>query len=238
MERLARYQAGKDPYQTLRKNYRRAFLSAIDSTYQPYSITLPADYTPLKKYPLLLFLHGSGVTEEHVLDQEWNDGSCIVVAPLGRDLYGAYNSKTAQADIMEALHDVMKHFSVDEEKILIRGFSMGGYGALRTFYEKPGLFKGVAVFSGHPDLINQWTDETLNPNFLLDKYLKVFNGVPVFIFHGVKDGIPYKLMEITAGRLRHPGAKVMLELDEEKGHEYPDKETMQKYLVWLKKCIN
>jgi len=234
-QRLKVYQQGRDPYAGLRHNHRRAFRSILDGTYQPYSLKLPADYNPATKYPLLVVLHGSGVSEENMLNQAWSDGSFIELAPLGRDIYGCYDSKAAQADIREAIADVVRYFAVDESKIIISGFSMGGYGALRTYYEQPKLFKGVAVFSGHPDLLNFWQDTSAYPNFLDDRYLARFRNMPVFIFHGKKDGIPYALMEKTAAKLRQHGARVELSLASEKGHEYPDPRTFQRYVAWLGK---
>jgi predicted peptidase len=60
------------------------------------SLKLPAGYNPTKKYPLLVFLHGSGVTEENLLNDAWSNGSFIELAPLGHDIYGCYDSKAAQ----------------------------------------------------------------------------------------------------------------------------------------------
>jgi len=234
-QQLKVYQQGRDPYAGLRQNHRRAFCSTLDGTYQPYSLKLPANYNPAKKYPLLVVLHGSGVSEENMLNNAWSNGSFIELAPLGRDIYGCYDSKAAQADIREAVADVSRHFTVDENQIIISGFSMGGYGALRTYYEQPQLFKAVAVFSGHPDLLNFWQDTSAYPNFLDDRYLTRFRSTPVFIFHGKKDGIPYALMEKTAAKLRQHGAQVELNLAPEKGHEYPDPRTFQRYVAWLGK---
>ena len=234
-QRLKAFEQGHDPYAGLRQNHRRAYRSNLDGTYQPYSLKLPADYNPTKKYPLLVVLHGSGVSEENMLNQAWSDGSFIELAPLGRDIYGCYDSKAAQADIREAIADVKHHFAVDKNQVIISGFSMGGYGALRTYYEQPQLFKGVAVFSGHPDLLNFWQETSTYPNFLDDRYLAGFRNTPVFIFHGKKDGIPYSLLEKTAAKLRQHGAQVELNLAPDKGHEYPDPRTFQRYVAWLRK---
>ncbi|HEX2627358.1 MAG TPA: hypothetical protein VHM26_00045, partial [Chitinophagaceae bacterium] len=121
---------GKDPYRDIAVPYRRAFKSKYDGTYQPYTIKLPAHYDPRKKYPLLVFLHGSGQDEQKVLNQARSDGSFIEVAPLARDMYRCYSSDSSQNDIMEAIEDVCNHFSADKNKMVIGGFSMGGYGAL------------------------------------------------------------------------------------------------------------
>ncbi|NOU62006.1 prolyl oligopeptidase family serine peptidase [Marinifilum caeruleilacunae] len=232
------FSRGINPYDTIRKPYRRAFKSKYDQTYQPYTIKLPADYSKHKKYPLIVFLHGSGVDEQKILDKSRSNGKFIELAPFARDMFNCYTSDSSQKDILEAIKDVSMNFNVDTSKIIIAGFSMGAYGALRTFYENPKLYKGVAVFAGHPYLASNWLDDE-HPNFLEQEYLQVFTNKPVFIFHGEKDGsLPVKLIEEMAKELQKAGAKVSLRIDKEKGHEYPAKTTIEKYYHWLDKTID
>jgi predicted esterase len=226
---------GIDPYKGIEIPYRRAFKSKYDGTYQPYTIKLPKDYNPDRKYPLLVFLHGSGQDEQNLLNSERSAGNFIEVAPYARDMYQCYASDSSQNDIIEAIEDVKQHFSVDKDKIIIGGFSMGGYGALRTFYEHPELYKGVAVFAGHPNLANDWLGEG-HPNFLDDKFLKNFSNIPVFIYHGRKDGaLEISKAEELISKLKSKGAIVTERLIENKAHEYPDEETNKIYFEWLTK---
>lgn len=231
------FREGKDPYKGITGNHRRAFQSRYDNTYQPYSIKLPADYDPQKKYPLLVFLHGSGQDEQTVLNSPRSGGNFIELAPLGRDMYRCYSSDSSQNDIIEAMEDVKRHFSVDTQKIIVGGFSMGGYGALRTFYEHPGLYRGVAVFAGHPDLAREWLDRE-QPNFLDGKYLGSFSKVPVFVYHGRKDGaLPVSKAEELIAVLKEKGIAVTARIIDDKAHEYPDAETNAIYFQWLNNVI-
>jgi len=232
------FQKGIDPFTEKTKPYRRAFKSKYDGTYQPYTINLPDDYDSTKKYPLLVFLHGSGVDEQGLLNSPRSNEKFIEIAPLGRDMYNCYSSDSSQNDIIEAIEDVIANFPVDTSKIIIGGFSMGGYGALRTFYEHPDLYKGVAVFAGHPHLASNWLDGE-HPNFLYKKYLNVFVNKSVFIYHGAKDGsLPVHLIENMSKELEKNGAKVILSIAKEKGHSYPDKETNEKYYNWLNMILD
>lgn len=236
-EEYEEFKAGVDPYFDRNTPYRRAFLSKQDGTFQPYTIKLPENYDPSKKYPLLVFLHGSGQDEQGILNLPRSSGDFIEIAPLARDIYYCYSSGSSQIDILEAVEDVSTHFSVDEDKIVIGGFSMGGYGALRTYYEHPELYKGVAVFAGHPHLASNWL-EGEHPHFLQDKYLNDFSGIPVFIYHGRKDGsLPVQKAEALIQKLKEVGANVTYSLVEEKGHQYPDEQTNAQYFEWLKKAI-
>lgn len=231
------FQNGIDPYAGIAEPYRRAFLSGFDNTYQAYTINLPDNYDPDKDYPLLVFLHGSGVDEQGLLNRPRSNGKFIELAPFARDMYNCYSSDSSQNDIIEAIEDVISFFSVDTSKIVIGGFSMGGYGALRTFYEHPDLYKGVAVFAGHPHLASSWL-EGEHPNFLSNKYNMVFKDIPVFIYHGQKDGsLPPDLMVKMSQELINLGADVTLSIAENNGHEYPDKETNEKYFDWLDRVI-
>ncbi len=228
---------GIDPYEKLSEPYRRAFYSKYDATYQPYSIKLPINYDPKKSYPLLVFLHGSGRDEIGLLNRPRSGGNFIEIAPLARDIYRAYAEDYSQKDIIEAIDDVSTYFSVDRDNIIIGGFSMGGYGALRTYYENPSLYKGVAICAGHPNLANEWLDGE-HPNFLEQKFLSSFSEVPIFIYHGKKDpAIDVKLIEEMSIELKKAGAVVTKSIVEEKGHEYPDDYTNQLYFDWLNSLI-
>ena len=229
---------GIDPYKNLTGPYRRAFKSKYDNTYQPYSIKLPNNYDPNKKYPLLVFLHGSGSDEQGLLKSPRSGGNFIEIAPLARDIYRAYASDDSQKDIIEAIDDVSKYFAVDIKNIIIGGFSMGGYGALRMYYEHPELYKGIAVFAGHPNLASEWLGEE-HPNFLEEKYLTSFSNTPVFIYHGRKDAsLNVDLIEKMSKKLTKAGAIVTISIVEENGHEYPDENTNNLYFEWLNTTSN
>lgn len=232
---LLSFLKGNDPYKGITEPYRRAFKSKYDNSFQPYTIKLPQDYSPAKKYPVLVFLHGSGQDEQTVLNQARSGGDFIEVAPFGRDQYNCYDSDSSQKDIMEAIEDVLAHFSADPNKMVIAGFSMGGYGALRTYYQHPELYKGVAVFAGHPDLANDWLGSG-HPNFLEDQFLTPFSKIPIFIYHGRKDGaLPVAKAEELIRKLKSNGIQITERIMENKTHEYPDDETNRIYFEWLTK---
>lgn len=228
---------GKNPYQEIKSPHRRAFRSLYDNTLQPYTINFPKNYNSKKKYPLLVFLHGSGQDEQNLLNQKRSNGDFIELAPFARDKFRAYAEDYSQKDILEAIQDVKKYFNIDENNIIIGGFSMGGYGALLTFYKQPALYRGVAIFAGHPNLANEWLDGNY-PNFLEDEYLKEFKNIPVFIYHGKKDaGLDVKLIEKMSEKLIQNGAKVTKSIVENKGHEYQDEKTNNNYFNWLNEVI-
>ena len=140
-------------------------------------------------------------------------------------------------DVKEAIDDVIKNYPIDTTKIVIAGFSMGGYGAYRIFYEYPKLFKGVVVFSGHPNLPNYWLGKG-HPDFLKPEYLKPFKNIPVFIYHSKNDmNCPYDLTKQLVEKLIKAGAKVEFVTTTEGGHGIIDKNHTEIYYKWLKDMI-
>ena len=228
-------QKGQDPYQTIDKPLLRAFHSELDGTLQSYTIRLPEGYHSKKQYPLLVFLHGSGQDHTQLLNKKRANGEYIEVAPFGRDKFKAYAYQQSQIDIEEVISDVKKHFSIQQDKIVIGGFSMGGYGALLTYYRNPKLFKAVAVFSGHPNLANEWIDDIKSPNFLDTLNLSIFNDVPIFIYHGTHDpALSFALIKDLSHKMQQSGAKVTTSFIEGRGHVYQDEKTQKLYDEWLK----
>lgn len=216
---------------------RRAFLSKIDSTLQPYTIKLPSNYDKTQKYPLFVFLHGSGATDEGMLNGRLTDGKCIEIAPLGRGTSNCFTTNGAEIDVKEAIEDAIKNYSVDTTKIVIAGFSMGGYGAYRIYYEYPELFKGVAVFAGHPNLAKEWEGEGY-PDFLLPKYLEPFKKVPTFIYHSKNDvNCPFDLTKLTVDELKKMGCKVEFVTTEEAGHGVVEGNNLTLFYNWLEKEV-
>jgi dienelactone hydrolase len=74
----------------------------------------------------------------------------------GRGTSNCFTDDGAETDVREAIEDVIKNYPVNASEIILAGFSMGGYGAYRIYYEYPAMFKGIAVFPGHPNLATKW----------------------------------------------------------------------------------
>lgn len=226
---------GQDLVAGQRGIFRRAFRSAIDGTLQPYSIRVPADYDPAKRYPLLVALHGSGVDDRGFLEgsQALIPEHFIAIAPSGRGISHYYCPTEAQKDIQEAIADVARNYAVDGDHVVLMGFSMGGYGVLRTQYETPGRYQALAVFSGGLRL-PQHAGETGVPNFLDEATMQCLLGVPLFIFHGRQDhNVPIDDILVLVDKLRLAGTPVEVHIDESAGHSMPAAEVIVAYLRWL-----
>jgi dipeptidyl aminopeptidase/acylaminoacyl peptidase len=217
---------------------RRAFLSASDSTLQPYTIKLPANFDPQKKYPLFVMLHGSGSDDQAMLNNQLTENDFIEIAPFGRGTSNCFAADGAETDVREAIEDVIKNYPVNASEIILAGFSMGGYGAYRIYHEYPGMFKGIAVFSGHPNLATKWLGEGY-PDFLDPAYLKTFRNTPVFIYHSKNDlNCPYDLTLELVAKLKSAGARVEFVTIAEGGHGIIEKGFLSQYFKWLRARVH
>ena len=238
---LSQSEAGRDMLAERTGFFRRAFRSKVDGTLQPYAVRVPAGYDPRagKKYPLIVSLHGSASDETNLAGFDYlSQGDCIEIAPRGRGPSNAYTRDHAQEDIEEAIEAAIASYPIDPTRIVLTGFSMGGYGVYRTFYEHPERYKALAVFSGAPNLGNEYFEGERHPDFTDERFLARFKGMPLFVFHGLQDrNCPFAVTQEVVDKLGKAGAKVELVTEEGAGHQRPGPETLKRYHEWLGKVL-
>ena len=70
-------------------------------------------------------------------------------------VYGRFcnaNKFAGEVDLFEALDDVKKHYRIDENRILVRGFSMGGAATWHMAVHHAGLWAAAAPGAGFAEL--------------------------------------------------------------------------------------
>jgi len=227
--------AGEDVVAERRGFVRRAYRSELDSTLQPYVVWIPEDLDPQRTYPLLVFLHGSASTERNIVGgrSAIPDGF-IALGPRGRGPSNAWSWDHAQEDVAESMAAVIENYPVDETRIVLSGFSMGGYGVYRTYYETPEKFRALVVLSGAPNIANRWSETGDFPDFNEERYLRPFEGVPIFVFHGRQDrNVSFDATASLVEKLRAVGADVEFHVEDDKGHSFPNAETFAALHEWL-----
>ncbi len=239
---LAAAESGRDAVAERTGFLRRAFRSKVDGTLQPYCVRIPATFDPRasRRYPLIVFLHGSASDETNLAGFDFlSEGDCIELGPRGRGPSNAFTRDHAQEDIAEAMAAVIESYPIDEKRIILTGFSMGGYGVYRTFYEHPERFRALAVFSGRPNLGPLYYPGEGHPDFLEDRFQEKFRGTPLFIFHGRGDrNCPIAVTEQLVKKLEASGVKVDLVVEEGAGHQRPSPESLRRYREWLNPLIH
>jgi dienelactone hydrolase len=133
-----------------------AYRSRIDDSLQPYGVVLPENWATgdAKKRRLDFWHHGRDekLTELRFLASRKN--AIAEFAPTDGfvvHLYGRFcnASKFAgEVDLFEALDDVRRRYPMDEDRLAVRGFSMGGASTWHFGTHHAGIFAAVAPGAG------------------------------------------------------------------------------------------
>src|SRR6266446_3192019 len=158
IERAKQLQSGQPQWNQGKKQIH-AYYSEIDGSVQPYGITLPSNYDPAKPTRLYVWLHGrqNNTTEAEFIYsfQTPRPPANAPVADQGQiqlDCFGRINSAgwhwAGEADIFEATAAVKKRFNIDDKRVMLRGFSMGGEGAWHIALHYPDRFAAAEIGAG------------------------------------------------------------------------------------------
>ncbi|PPE73792.1 hypothetical protein C3942_10290 [Solimonas fluminis] len=125
--------------------------------YQPYGVYIPAKPGPHAAQLLMHGCeanHGSQVNQASFQQRFGEEPNRIIIAPLGRGPHGFF-SGISERDVLDTLADIRANYPVDDEQILVSGYSMGGFGTLRFAALYPDLFAGAVNWVGFTgDLFN------------------------------------------------------------------------------------
>jgi hypothetical protein len=133
--RLDSLEKGEHPWTTAKGQVVRGYISEIDGSAQPYGLEIPPEVDLNKPAPLLIWLHGRGDDNTDLYFVKSRDGGkrgelqpkgVIVMHAFGRQCVG-YKS-AGEVDVLEAIASVQKRYKIDENRIALAGFSMGGAG--------------------------------------------------------------------------------------------------------------
>jgi dienelactone hydrolase len=189
----------------------RAYRSRIDGSVQPYAVSYPVDYgkVPGKKYRLDVELHGrdSSLTEVKFLTQYSGDKP----APKGQpyvhlQVFGRGNNAyrwAGEGDVLEALDAFVaterflgRADLLDADRVVLRGFSMGGAGTWHLGLHKPdqwcvlGPGAGFTTTHGYvknlPEKLPPYQEACLHIYDAADYAQNAFN-VPVVAYSGDQD---------------------------------------------------
>jgi predicted peptidase len=176
-----------------------------------YLLYLPPEYiadTTGKKWPLILFLHGSGERGNDLNKVkvhgppkivENKDLGFIVVSPQ------CPPGQWWDVETLSALLDeVESKQRVDAQRIYVTGLSMGGFGTWDLAAHEPQRFAAIAPICGGGEPI----------------HVKQHKHVPTWVFHGAKDGaVPIARSEQMVEALKKQDADVTFTVYPEAGHD-------------------
>lgn len=156
MQRAKELREGKPSWNSATGLVVRGYISKIDGSVQPYGLVIPEDWKPGDKTPRRLdfWMHGRGekLSELAFLDDRMkNKGEFTPPGALVLHLYGRYccaNKFAGEVDLFEALDDARKHYSIDLNRLVVRGFSMGGASTWQFATHYAGMWAAAAPGAG------------------------------------------------------------------------------------------
>jgi len=166
-----------------------------------YLLYLPADYPgdTDKKWPLIVFLHGSGESGSDVdkvkvhgppkllaKDTDLAVKNFVVVSPQCPSARLGWN-----VDHLNMLLDqILADYRIDRDRVYLTGLSMGGFGTWAWAAHDPQKFAAIAPMCGGGDPTRA----------------RRLMRMPTWVFHGEKDPtVPIKASELMVQALKEAG---------------------------------
>jgi hypothetical protein len=241
---------GKAPWTSRTGLVVRGYVSRIDGSVQPYGLVIPGSaevesgegvMPPVASvqgpYRLDVWFHGRGETlsEVNFLDERrqhagiFTPPGTIVLHPYGR--YCNAFKFAGEVDVLEAIDAVRRQYRVDDNRISVRGFSMGGaacwqfavHYADRWFAANPG-----AGFSETPRFLKVFQRETLEPSWYEQSLWHLYDctdyaanllACPTVAYSGERDN-QKQAADVMAEALRAEGLELLHVIGPGTGHQY------------------
>ena len=194
-----------------------------------YYVFLPRDYSPEKKYPMIVFLHGAGErgngkdelerVKVHALPKYASGGldtPAILLCPQCPEIF-VWNNVVIE---LKALIDkVADDYNADKSRISITGISMGGFGSWEMGITYPDYFSAIAPICGGG---LSWRGDLLK-------------DMPIWAFHGDADtAVPLKNSVEMVDKVNSEGGNAKLTILHGVGHfSWDDAYLDTKLIEWL-----
>lgn len=178
-----------------------------------YLLSKPEGYETdaKKKWPLVIFLHGSG-ERGNELEQIKKHGPPKLIS-AGQPFPAVIASLQCPANELWNPHGVkavtdhlIKTERIDMSRVYLTGLSMGGFGTWETAFEYPDTYAAIAPICGGAGV--RWVQAERLKN------------MPAWIFHGDKDGaVSVEFSHKIHDALKKIGAPVKLTIYPDIGHD-------------------
>ncbi|WP_165074129.1 prolyl oligopeptidase family serine peptidase [Paludisphaera rhizosphaerae] len=229
---------GEAPWDSATGLVVRGYVSKIDGSVQPYGLVVPKSFRADSphEFRLDVWCHGRGETlsEVNFLRQRMNSvgefapANAFVLHPYGR--FCNANRFAGEVDLFEALDDVRSHYPIDDDRLVMRGFSMGGAACWQYATHHPGLWAATSPGAGFVeafDFLKLARDPAPPPSYeqtlwrlynSTDYAANLFN-VPTVAYSGEKDG-QKQAADFMARALADEGIDMVHVIGAGAGHKY------------------
>src|SRR6266850_836302 len=236
MKRAALLREGKAPWAS--EGGVRAYRSWIDGSVQPYMLAVPKNYHPAAalKYRVDIFCHGR---DEKLTDLNFISGKApaatedhFVVHPYGR--YCVANKFAGEVDLFEILESMKKQYPIDENRIVLTGFSMGGAAVWHLAAHYPDRWVAASPGAGFAETRQYQNIATTGPNappwyeqrlwnfYDATAYAGNLANFPLIAYHGELDK-QKQSSDVMEEALAQEGLKLQRIIGPDVAHKYEDK---------------
>jgi pimeloyl-ACP methyl ester carboxylesterase len=243
LERAQQLRDGQPAWPSATGLVVRAYVSKIDGSIQPYGLVVPASFQPTRP-PLLtshphrldIWLHGRDekLTELKFINDrqrspgEFTPSNAIVLHPYGR--YCNAFKFAGEIDVLEAMDHVTKSYPIDTNRIVLRGFSMGGAGCWHLAAHYPWLWAAAAPGAGFaetPEYMKAlernppplWYEQKLWHLYNATDYAANFFNLPVVAYSGEIDK-QKQAADIMAKAMSAEGLELVHIIGPQTAHRY------------------
>lgn len=212
IEWLIRPQVDPAALSKRRGEFEWAYRSKVDGTGQPFSLWVPYTYDAKTPYPMRMWLHGSGGTHKEVRRLP----GTLLASVLGRSRAQGYGDLCG-VDVREVYEYVLRHWSVDADRVGIFGASMGGGGTFDIASLYPDLFAAASPWMGYAD--GMPTENLSN--------------VPVYALHGTHDRlVPIGFSRTGLQNVEKAGGMTVMDALPKTDHGFVEKDEARAH-AWM-----
>lgn len=185
-------------------------LTMGDETFS-YCVYVPADYTPNRPWPVILFLHGSeergrdGLHQTQVglpaaIRQNRARFPAIVVMPQCRE-DDVWWSERMMRLALRSVEVASEQYYLDPDRIYLTGLSLGGAGCWHLGARSAGQFAAIVPVCGFAEL---------GPSTgAAERLARRLTDVPIWCFHGALDtSVPPEKSREMVSAIRSAGGDV------------------------------
>jgi pimeloyl-ACP methyl ester carboxylesterase len=240
--RVQSLREGNAPWTTATGLVVRGFVSRIDGSVQPYGLVVPAAYQAggAHRHRLDFWFHGRGETLSELdfingrlrSPGEFAPPQAFVLHTYGRYCNG--NKFAGETDVFEALEHVRRQYPIDENRLVVRGFSLGGAACWHMAVHHAGLWAAAAPGAGFaetPDFLKVFQNEKLKPTWYEQKLWHLYDCTdwaanlyhcPTVAYSGGNDK-QKQAADIMATAMAKVGMELVHIIGPKTGHSYhPD----------------
>src|SRR5580698_6153008 len=171
----------------------------VNGTQHKYEVYVPEGWSEHQRWPVILFLHGSGERGIDGMDQtqiglpaairshpeRW---PFVVVMPQVPFHHHHWTDPDMMQMAIAALDASVKEFHGDPDRTYLTGLSLGGYGTWEIAKNYPKHFAAIVPVCGGVFWSYQ-PDRWHEVNTLPAEYAHAIGRTPTWIFHGADDPI-------------------------------------------------